>query len=136
MTIENLNSRAGQSARMQSYMFQSYNPKPICGVMDSVYCKSYAPTENINRETALLHGEISKAIERPVPQYDNRSTTASSSTVVRETLTPFEAKEHKSVKSEQSILNRIDDNIIPGHVNNVVPRNELFGIDTRSVIKY
>lgn len=132
MTIENLNSRAGQSAKMQNYMLQSYNPNTPCGVMDGVYCKSYSPATNIDVESALIQGEISKAIERRAPTNFNTATTVSA----RASLAPVEAKEHKSVKSEQTILDRINSEILPSKFNNTIPRNELFGVDTRSVVKY
>lgn len=138
MTIENLNSRAGQSAKMQNYMLQSYNPNSPCGVMDGVYCKSYSPSTNIDIESALIQGEISKAIERHVPTKGMGSASDNHTAVVsaRASLAPVEAKEHKSVKSEQTLLDRINPDILPSGFNNTIPRNELFGIDTRSVIKY
>jgi hypothetical protein len=102
--------------------------------MDGVYCKSYSSANNIDVESTLIHGEISKAIERPVP----KPSTVSNTTPVlfRKALRSFESKEHKSVKSEQTILDRINHNILPSKFNNIIPRNELFGIDTRNVIKY
>tara|TARA_Y100000389_G_scaffold32461_1_gene27591 strand:- start:9802 stop:10212 length:411 start_codon:yes stop_codon:yes gene_type:complete len=135
MTIENLNSRAGQSAKMQNYMLQTQLPDTSCGVMDGVYCKSYSPATNIDVESALIQGEISKAIERPVPAKFTGSAS-NNHTAARASLAPVEAKEHKSVKSEQTLLNRINPDILPSRFTNTIPRNELFGMDTRSVIKY
>ena len=135
MTIENLNSRAGQSAKMQNYMLQTHIPNTSCGVMDGVYCKSYSPTTNIAVESSLIQGEISKAIERPVSAKFTGSVS-NNHTAARASLAPVEAKEHKSVKSEQTLLNRINPDILPSRFTNTIPRNELFGMDTRSVIKY
>ena len=138
MTIENLNSRAGQSARMQTYMLQSHNPNSPCGVMDGVYCKSYSPATNIDVESTLIQGEISKAIERPVTKKFTGSVSNNNTAPKppRASLSSMEAKEHKSVKSEQTLLDRINPEILPSRFTNTIPRNELFGMDTRSVIKY
>ena len=136
MAIENLNSRAGQSAKMQTYMLRSHNPNSPCGVIDGVYCKSYSPATNIDVESALIQGEISKAIERPVPAKFMGSNNTTATAAARASLAPVEAKEHKSVKSEQTLLDRINPEILPSKFNNSIPRNELFGVDTRSVVKY
>ena len=136
MTIENLNSRAGQSAKMQNYMLQTHIPNTSCGVMDGVYCKSYSPATNIDVESALIQGEISKAIERRVPTNKFTGSASNHHTAARASLAPVEAKEHKSVKSEQTLLDRINPDILPSRFTSTVPRNELFGVDTRSVVKY
>jgi len=131
MTIENLNSRTGQSNQISNYMLTTYKPGN-CSLIEGVHCKSYSPHNNIHIESSLIQGEISKAILRkPVapkePITDNKQISVS--------RMPLVTKEHKSVKSEQ-ILNRIDSNILPYNSIQNIPRNKLFGIDTRSVIKY
>ena len=131
MTIENLNSRTGQSLRMNEYMMNSFKPNK-CTLVDGVYCKSYSPHENINVESALLHGTISKAIERTPFSSDTKPFYDYSTNL----LLAEETKEHKSVKSEQVLLDRIQSNILPSSFTNSIPRNELFGVNTRSVIKY
>lgn len=131
MTIENLNSRIGQSNQIENYMFASYSPKP-CPLTDMVYCRTFS-SQDVNTESALIHGEISKAIVRKSPPMVNNSKSARNKTPL---LSPSETKEHKSVKSEQQILNRIDKNILPSNFTNDIPRNILFGVDTRSVVKY
>ena len=134
MTIENLNSRTGQSAKMHQYMLSTHSPQRRCDVMDGVFCKSYSPATNIGVESALIQGEISKAVERkPIV---SAPVSSAASAVSRKAITSFESKEPKSVKSEQVILDRIHRDILPSGFNNIIPRNELFGIDTRSVIKY
>ena len=131
MTIENLNSRNGQSLRMNEYMLNSFKPKQ-CGLVNGVYCKSYSTNENINIESSLLQGTISKAIERTPVSYDTKPFYEYSTNLVL----AEETKEHKSVKSEQVLLDRIQPDILPSSFTNTIPRNELFGINTRSAIKY
>lgn len=131
MTIENLNSRTGQSLMMNKYMLNSFKPKQ-CALVDGVYCKSYSPHQNIHIESALLQGTISKAIERTPASYDTKPFYDYSTRLVL----AEETKEHKSVKSEQVLLNRIQPSILPSSFTNTIPRNELFGVNTRSAIKY
>lgn len=137
MTIENLISRNEQSSRINDYMLHNFNTKTHCVLTNGLQCRSYSPTTNIGIETSLIQGEISTAITKPAPlDVNNKSSDTNSKKTSNMFLKTSEHKEHKSVKSEQTILDRLNKNIIPYHSTKHIPRNQLFGMNTRSEIKY
>jgi hypothetical protein len=137
MTIENLISRNQQSSQINDYVLHQFNLVNHCQLVDGLHCRSFSPTTNIHIETSLLHGEISRAIQQKTVDITEEEPN---NTQLQKNgnffLKSSETKEHKSVKSEQNILDRLDHNLIPYNSVQGIPRNQLFGINTRSIIKY
>lgn len=135
MTIENLNSRTHQSTQINNYMLTSHKPVSH-SLTEGVYCRTYRPKKNrIGLESSLIHGEISKAIHRK-PKVFDEDNSPDQSFSSKTFLIPLETKEHKSVNSEQLLINRLNSNIQPANFTNNIAPNSLFGVDTRSVVKY
>jgi hypothetical protein len=141
MNSEHIISKEDQSGKMNMYMLYPPINQTQCTStrIAGLHCKSTNPdTIRINIETNLWKGEQSKAV-------DNMTRTVNQQIQPTSYANMFEymdlqgesTREHKSCKSESMLLSRLT-NYVPHIFENqiqTIPRESLFGEDTRNVSK-